>query len=116
MLPTGAAAIVGFWLLAAGTALGWFAAMLGAVDLVALWQKHDRSLMSNGLIHGAVNGSALLGFTVLLALEYGTFPAIAHGAGFLSGEVALLIAMFTGNYFGGAVIWSRVERSPTAGR
>ncbi len=109
-LPAGAAASVGFWLLAAGTALGWLAALLGLSDLMELARENDARL-SNGLIHAIVNGSVLVGFTAILALEYRAFPAIAHGPGFLAGEAALIIVMFAGNYFGGAVVWSRPAKA-----
>lgn len=109
-LPAGAAASVGFWLLVAGTALGWLAAILGLSDLVELRQKNDARL-SNGIIHAIVNGSVLVGFTVILVLEYRAYPVIAHGAGFLTAEAALIIAMLAGNYFGGAVVWPRPVQS-----
>ena len=109
-LPAGAAAKVGFWLLVVGTALGWLAAIFGLSDLIALGRE-NRAQLSNGLIHAIVNGSTLGGFTVILIMEYGAFPAIAHGAGFLTGEAALIIVMFVGNYFGGAMVWSQPRQS-----
>ncbi len=114
-LPAGAAASVGFWLLVVGTAFGWLAAIFGLTDLVALWGEPDPPRLSNGIIHAIVNGGTLVGFTVVLVLEYGAFPAIAHGAEFLAGEAALIIAMFVGNYFGGAVIWHRSNGSASPG-
>jgi len=109
--PAGAAATVGFWLLVVGTALGWLAAIFGLTDLVALSQENDPPRLSKGIIHAVVNGSTLIGFTVIVALEYSAFPAIAHGGGFLAGEAVLLVAMFVGNYFGGAMIWPRSLQS-----
>ena len=91
-------------------ALGWLAAIFGLSDLMALGRE-NRAQLSNGLIHAIVNGSTLGGFTVILILEYGAFPAIAHGAGFLTGEAALIIVMFAGNYFGGAMVWSQPRQS-----
>lgn len=109
-LPAGAAAVVGFWLLAAGTALGWLAAIFGVVDLVGLRQKQDDQPLSLALIHGALNGAVLSGSSAILALEYGAFPVVSHGTGFLAGEAALLGVTFLGNHFGGAVIWRRPGR------
>ncbi len=111
-LPSGAATSVGFWLLVVGIAFGWLAAIFGLTDLMALWRENDPPPLSNGVIHAFVNGSTLVGFTVILVLEYSVFPAIAHGVGFLTGEAALIIAMFVGNYFGGAVIWHRPAQAP----
>lgn len=106
-LPAGAAATVGFCLLAVGTLLGWLAAIFGLSDLVALQREHDPSRLSKGITHAIVNGSTLIGFSVIAVSEYSVFPAIVHGPGFLTGEAVLLVAMFAGNYFGGAVIWHR---------
>ena len=104
-LPSGVSAVAGFWLLAAGTAVGWIAATCGAIDLLALAREPDAARLRTGFIHAAVNGTVLLGFTVLAALEASSYPAIQHGAGFLAGEGTLLAAMFAGNYFGGALVW-----------
>ena len=108
-LPSGVAAASGLWLLAAGCVLGWLAAFFGALDLLELWRVSDARKLKSAFVHAVVNGAALLGFTVLAALEYGAWPSIQHGAGFLAGEAALLVAMFVGNYFGGAIVWGAAE-------
>ena len=110
-LPAGAAVTVGFWLLAAGTALGWLAAIFGLTDLADLWAENDPSRLTAGIVHALVNGTALLGFTAILVLEYRVYPTIQHGAAFLAAEAVLLAAMFAGNYFGGAVIWRQPSRA-----
>jgi uncharacterized membrane protein len=104
LLPAEVSSVGGFWLLAAGTLLGWAAAFCGAFDLVALWQAGDPRLRT-GLVHAAVNGTALGGFTLLAAIETAHYPAIRDGAGFLGLEALLLVAMFAGNYFGGKIVW-----------
>jgi len=108
--PTDVSAVGGFWLLAAGTAAGWFAATCGALDLIAIAHEADAPRMRTGLIHAAINGTVLLGFTILAVLETGNYPTIHHGWGFLAGEGALLAAMFAGNYFGGALVWPANRR------
>lgn len=105
-LPAGVGPVAGFWLLTAGCVLGWLAALAGAADLLALSRENDERRLNTGLVHAAVNGSVLVGFTAIAALEYAAYPAIAHGAAFLGGEAALLIAMFAGNYFGGSLVWT----------
>ena len=104
-LPSGVGAVAGFWLLAAGVGLGWMAACFGAMDLLALWRQRDEARFTAGVVHGAINGTVLIGFTSLLAAEIPSYPAIVHGGGFLAVEATLLVAMGVGNYFGGAVIW-----------
>jgi uncharacterized membrane protein len=107
VLPAGVSAVAGFWLLAAGVGLGWLAALCGAADLLALDREKDPRQFNAALLHALFNGSTLLGFTVLFALEYARYPAIAHGHAFLFPEAALLALLFVGNYFGGAVVWRK---------
>jgi uncharacterized membrane protein len=107
VLPPAASAVVGFWLLATGVGLGWLAALCGAADLLALDGDKDPGKFNAALLHALLNGSTLVGFTVLLALEFPRYPAIAHGRGFLFAEAALLVLLFVGNYFGGAVVWRK---------
>lgn len=104
-LPPGAAASVGFWLLVGGTALGWLAGLCGAADLVALWKNDPRAGLTSAMYHAGINGTVLMGFTALTAVEYGAYPDIHHGMLFLSSEGCLLGALMLGNYFGGAVVW-----------
>lgn len=110
-LPAGVSAVAGFWLLAGGVILGWLAALLGVSDLLALWRTAERSRLNSAIVHGALNGSVLVGFTCLLALEFPNYPEIAHGGGFLATEVTLLVAMAVGNYFGAAVIWAKPQKT-----
>jgi uncharacterized membrane protein len=111
-LPDGSL-LVAFWLLAAGTALAWLAMICGAVDLMNLALAPERPSFRLGLVHGAINGMVTVGFTVLLALENAVYPNIHHGRVFLLVELGLLILMFAGNFFGGAIVWSNQSRSPS---
>jgi uncharacterized membrane protein len=104
-LPAGVAATAGFWLLVAGTGLGWLAAFFGVSDVVEMWSEGPSPALKNALIHAGFNGSVVAGFTVISVLEYRVFPSIAHGPAFLIAEAVLLLLMFAGNYFGGAVVW-----------
>ena len=104
-LPAGLAGPAGFWLLVAGTGLGWLAAGCGFMDLVGLSQAGNRRMLTGAWRHGLVNGTVLLGFTVLLGLEWPHYPQIAHGPGFLAVEAALLALLMVGNYLGGELVW-----------
>ncbi len=106
-LPAGLAGLAGFWLLAAGTLLGWAAAVCGALDLLKFSREADQMRLNRGLLHGGVNGGVLLGFTVLLGLEGRAYPGIAHGPGWLAGEAVLLGVLLAGNYLGGTIDWRR---------
>lgn len=103
-LPAGVGAVAGFWLLVAGVALGWLALGAGALDLWKFWRAREEKPLNVGIVHGAVNGSVLLGFTCLLAAEYPDYPTIVHGARFLLAEAALLVAMIVGNYVGATIV------------
>ncbi len=111
-LPAGVPAVAGFWVLAAGTALGWLAALFGLSDLIELSRADDPPRLSAGLAHAAINGSVLAGFTGLLVAEIPHYPAISHGHAFLAFEVVLLLALAVGNFFGGEVVWRRPAASP----
>ena len=104
-LPAGLAGVAGFWLLAVGTAIGWLAAVAGSMDLFALSQARDQKAFAGAWRHGAVNGSVLLGFTVLLGLEMPRYPDLVHGTVFLVIEAVLLILLGLGNYLGGTLVW-----------
>ena len=109
-LPAGVGPVAAFWLLAAGCGIGWLAALAGAADLLALSRENDERRLNTALIHAGVNGTALVGFTALAAMECAAYPVVAHGVGFLAGEAILLIALFAGNYFGGSLVWADATR------
>ena len=110
-LPPGVGALAAFWLLTGGCVAGWLGAIAGLTDLVGLSREPDRSRLTLGLVHGGINGVALLGFSTLAIFEYAAYPQIVHGTGMLVGEAAMLAALFLGNYFGGAIVW-RGRASP----
>jgi uncharacterized membrane protein len=114
-LPTGVAGVAGFWLLAAGTAIGGLAALAGLTDVLALRRAGDECRFDAAINHAVINGSVLLGFTCLCAIEIPRYPAIEHGPGWLAIEVLLLIALGVGNYFGGEVIWGESPQAPLSG-
>lgn len=104
-LPTGST-IVAFWLLVVATALAWLAVLCGAFDLMALAIEPDRGRFRSGLVHAALNGTATIAFTVILALENAVYPDVHDSGVFLVAEISVLTLMFVGNYFGGAMVWS----------
>lgn len=111
-LPAGVAGAAGFWCLAAGTGLGGLAAGCGLVDLLGLQREGDSRRLRDGLWHALFNGTVLVAFTGILAVEYPSYPAIAHGPGFLGFEVLLLVVLGCGNYFGGEIVWRAADPAP----
>ena len=75
----------------------------------------DECRFDAAINHAVINGSVLLGFTCLCAIEIPRYPAIEHGPGWLAIEVLLLIALGVGNYFGGEVIWGESPQAPLSG-
>ena len=105
-LPVDSVGAVAFWLLLAGTVVGWVAAVAGAPEWLRVTGGSDEAAMRNANVHAIVNGAVLLAFTVLTAREAAQYPHVVHAPRILIGEAVVLAAMAIGNYFGGAVIWS----------
>lgn len=51
-----------------------------------------------------------------VALENAAYPNIHHGRAFLVTEVSVLILLFVGNYFGGAMVWPKSPAADVARR
>lgn len=114
-LPEGTP-LVAFWLLVVATAVAWLAVICGVVDLMALAAGPETAAFRSGLVHAAINGTVTLAFTVILALENAAYPNIHHGRAFLVTEVSVLILLFVGNYFGGAMVWPKSPAADVARR
>lgn len=106
-LPVGVAGIAGFWCLVAGTGLGWLAAGCGLLDLLGLQREGGSRRLMDGLWHAMLNGTVLVAYTGILALEYPHYPAISHGPAFLGLEALLLIVLGAGNFLGGEIAWRK---------
>lgn len=104
-LPAGVPGVAGFWGLVAGTGLGWLAAGCGAMDLLRLQREGDARRLTVGLWHALLNGTALGGFTAILAAELPHYPAIAHTPAFIGAECGLLLVLGAGNFLGGELVW-----------
>lgn len=105
-LPEGLAGGAGFWLLLGGVVLGWLAAGAGFLDLIVSDQADKNFSLAGAWRHGVVNGSVLLGFTILLGLERSTYPVVTHGPVFLVIEGVFLVLLGLGNYLGGLLVWT----------
>lgn len=106
-LPAGVAGTVGFWCLVVGTGLGWLAAGCGLIDLFRLQREGDSRRLLDGLWHMMLNGTVLVAYTSILAIEYSRYPIITHGPVFLGMELLLLMALGVGNFFGGEIVWRK---------
>lgn len=112
-LPAGAAGVVGFWLLAAGTGVGWVAAMFGANDLLSWPEKTDPAQWRAAYWHLGLNGAVLGSYSIIAALEWARYPAIATDRVDLAIEALLLLVLGAGNFFGGEIVWGPRRESHT---
>lgn len=113
-LPEGAAGVAGFWLLAAGTGVGWLAAIFGASDLLSWPEKTDPAQWRAAYWHLGLNGAVLGCYSIIAALEWARYPAITTDPIDLAIEALLLLVLGCGNFFGGEIVWGpqRDSRSP----
>jgi uncharacterized membrane protein len=93
-----------FYAAAGGVILGWLAVITGSIDLLPLVKKKPGSL-NKALIHGTVNTTVLLAFTVMAIISYKNFPALVpDGAVKLWVKGILVLVLGVGNFLGGSLI------------
>jgi uncharacterized membrane protein len=94
-----------FYCLLAGVAIGLLAMLTGLIDLVRI-PKEEKEALGTGLVHGFINGVIILTYAIFAyrAWKSGTAAAIPS-TGMLVFKCILVICLFTGNYFGGKLIY-----------
>lgn len=85
-------------LLVAGVVFGWLAALFGFWDLIRI--KSGTRAMSVALTHGAINATAVSGFTWALAMWLAGHPTTLT----LAVEVVGALLILVGNKFGGDLV------------
>lgn len=85
-------------LLLPGVALGWLAALFGFWDLVRI--KSGTRAMTVSLSHGAINATAVSGFTWALAMWMQGAP----GSSTMWIEIGSALLLLVGNKFGGDLV------------
>jgi len=90
--------------MAGGVILGWTAVMFGALDLTGISAKNE-VVMKKALIHGGINATVVIVYTVLAYSASKKYPESADAS------LPLLIVKFltvnfmiVGNYIGGSLI------------
>src|SRR6185437_2066424 len=93
-----------FFAMAGGVILGWTAVMFGALDLTGISAKNE-VVMKKALIHGGINATVVIVYTVLAYSVSKKYPESADAS------LPLLIVKFltvnfmiVGNYIGGSLI------------
>jgi uncharacterized membrane protein len=92
-----------FYCLTAGVALGLVAGVTGLIDLVGIKEK---TAMAAALVHGGINLTAILIFSVFAYRGWKQFPSVpAPSAVTLIIKLLTVIFIFVGNYLGGRLIF-----------
>lgn len=93
-----------FFAAAGGVLCGWLAVVAGAFDLVPLVKEKPGSL-NKALIHGSINTTVLLGFTVTAYISYRHFPELYPDSTLkLAIKAGLVFLLGVGNFLGGSLI------------
>src|SRR5262245_1300562 len=93
-------AVAAYYCLLAGTIGGWLAMLTGVVDLFKYVVKPG-SIALPGIIHSSVQTIVVIGYTMMLAIEYHHMNfVIAPPVWLWATKFVLLAIMFVGNYFG----------------
>lgn len=91
-----------FYCLLGGVALGLLAGITGFIDLVLI---KDKNTMGTALVHGGINLTVILVFSVFAYRSWNLYPQIAMPTvAVLAIKLVMIIFMLAGNYLGGKLI------------
>lgn len=92
-----------FYCLVGGVALGLLAGITGFIDLIMI---KDKSAMAAALIHGGINLTAILVFSVFAYKSWNLYPRVqVPSLTVLLVKLLTVIFIFVGNYLGGRLIF-----------
>ncbi|MCW3107349.1 MAG: hypothetical protein JWQ09_1855 [Segetibacter sp.] len=92
-----------FYAMCGGVLLGWLAILTGAIDLIRI--KNNGILQAKALIHGFINSTVVITYSVLAYILYRYYPNLPLATiTMLAIKVALNILMLAGNYLGGNLV------------
>jgi uncharacterized membrane protein len=104
-------AYAAYYCLIAGVITGWTAMVSGMYDLFKYLMRSEHSGIRTGLVHAGVQSLVVLGFTLILSLEYNHPVFVLHSpAWFWIGKGLLLLGMGVGNYFGGELLLKHIVK------
>ena len=97
-------AFVSFCILVCGISLGWVAAIFGAMDMASISSERE-DVIKRALLHGAINGTILVAYTVITYLLYLSYPALPEGNIIMLGvKLFLVLFLVVGNFIGGNLV------------
>jgi uncharacterized membrane protein len=92
-----------FYCLIGGVGLGLLASITGFIDLIMI---KDRTAMAAALIHGGINLTAILVFSVFAYKSWNLYPQVqVPTLTVLIVKLLTVVFIFVGNYLGGRLIF-----------
>src|SRR4051812_40536102 len=93
-------AFASFYALAGAVVTGWLSILFGTFDLISITPE-KREVMKKALLHGGINITIIIIYTVMVYSVYKKFPQIpAASMTVLITKVFLVTCMVVGNYIG----------------
>jgi uncharacterized membrane protein len=93
-----------FYAMAGGVVLGFMAILAGAADLLGI-AKDKPQLVVKVLIHGSINTTVVIGYSVIAFIAYKNYPQLLPDSLLMMVvKGALVTFMIVGNYFGGNLV------------
>ena len=94
-----------FYCLVGGVVLGYLALLTGLLDLLRI-PRSKKEAVGNGLIHGFINGSLIIVYTIIAYRIWQQYPAVSlPSTTTLVMKLVLVMALLGGNYLGGQLIY-----------
>jgi uncharacterized membrane protein len=88
-----------------GIALGWLAMIFGVWDVIKLYSQGRQDVMAKALLHGGINGTVVIIFSVIVLLQYTRYPSLqADSMAVLIVKAVAIGLMFIGNFIGAQLI------------
>lgn len=104
-------AFAAYYCLMAGVIGGWLAILAGLYDLFKYLMKPRSDGLRKGFVHAGLQATVMLGFTVLLSLEYNHPSFITTPPVWLwAGKGIMIVVMLIGNYLGGELLFKYVVK------
>jgi uncharacterized membrane protein len=93
-----------FFAMTGGVVLGMLAIITGAFDLISV-TKDKSNAVKKVLIHGGINGTMIIAYSVLAFMAYKKYPDLAADSiAILITKAGLITFMIVGNYLGGNLV------------
>ncbi len=88
---------------AGGAALGWMAVVFGFIDLIRIPAARIDA-MKRALIHGSVNTSVVIAYTIFAFIALRQYPAVEQSLSLLVAKGIVVGGMMAGNFLGGNLV------------